>query len=245
MNLSLLIIVPLLTSLAILPLKGFKQVRIVSLIGAGLQLVLAFTILYFYWIERAAGNNSVMLFESNYSWYAPLNINYHIGVDGISIAMILLTAFVVLAGVLVSWSVQTLSKEFFFLLLFLSVGAYGFFISLDLFTLFFFLEVAVIPKFLLIGIWGSGKKEYSAMKLALMLMGGSALVFVGLLGLYFNTHTANGQHTFDILQIAQMNISPAAQRIFFPFAFVGFGIFGALFPFCGHLVTSAVRHAIL
>ena len=74
---------------------------------------------------------------------------------------------------------------------FLSLGAYGFFISLDLFTLFFFLEVAVIPKFLLIGIWGSGKKEYSAMKLALMLMGGSALVFVGLLGLYFNT-TGNG-----------------------------------------------------
>ncbi|HMG67107.1 MAG TPA: NADH-quinone oxidoreductase subunit M, partial [Chitinophagaceae bacterium] len=72
---------------------------------------------------------------------------------------------------------------------------------------------------------------YSALKLALMLMGGSALVFVGLLGLYFNTNTGNGQHTFDILQIAQMNISPSAQKLFFPFAFVGFGIFGALFPF--------------
>ena len=73
-------------------------------------------------------------------------------------------------------AIEKLNKEFFFLLLFLSVGAYGFFISLDLFTLFFFLEVAVIPKFLLIGIWGSGKKEYSAMKLALTLMTGSALV---------------------------------------------------------------------
>jgi NADH-quinone oxidoreductase subunit M len=100
-----------------------------------------------------------------------LNINYHVGVDGISIAMILLTAFVVIAGVLVSWKMEKLSKEFFFLLIFLSLGAYGFFIASDLFTLFFFLEVAVIPKFLLIGIWGSGKKEYSAMKLALMLMG--------------------------------------------------------------------------
>jgi len=172
-----------------------------------------------------------MLFENNYTWYASLNINYHVGVDGISVAMILLTGFVVLAGVLVSWNVEKLSKEFFFLLLFLSVGAYGFFISLDLFTLFFFLEVAVIPKFLLIGIWGSGRKEYSAMKLALMLMGGTALVFVGLIGLYFNTDTGNGQHTFDILQIAQMKISPAVQNFFFPFAFVGFGIFGALFPF--------------
>lgn len=126
---------------------------------------------------------------------------------------------------------EKLSKEFFFLLLFLSVGAYGFFISLDLFTLFFFLELAVLPKFLLIGIWGSGKKEYSAMKLALMLMGGSALVFVGLAGLFFNTNTGDGTHTFDIIQIAQMHIPVAAQKLFFPFAFIGFGVFGALFPF--------------
>jgi NADH-quinone oxidoreductase subunit M len=231
MNLSSLVILPLLTAIAILPLRGVKQVRVVSLVGSTLQLILAFVLLYFYWNERSSGNAAAMLFESNYTWYAPLNINYHVGVDGISVAMILLTAFVVLAGVLVSWNIEKLSKEFFFLLLFLSVGAYGFFISLDLFTLFFFLEVAVIPKFLLIGIWGSGRKEYSAMKLALMLMGGTALVFVGLIGLYFNTDTDNGQHTFDILQIAQMNISPAVQNLFFPFAFVGFGIFGALFPF--------------
>jgi len=124
-----------------------------------------------------------------------------------------------------------LSKEVFFLLIFLSMGAYGFFIALDLFTLFFFLEVAVIPKFLLIGIWGSGKKEYSAMKLALMLMTGSALIFVGLIGLYLNTDTGNGHHTFNILAIAQMNISESVQKIFFPFAFIGFGIFTALFPF--------------
>jgi NADH-quinone oxidoreductase subunit M len=126
---------------------------------------------------------------------------------------------------------EKLSKEFFFLLVLLSMGAYGFFISLDLFTLFFFLEVAVIPKFLLIGIWGSGRATYSAMKLALMLMGGSALVFVGLAGLYFNTSTAAGTHTFDLLQIAQMHIPVDAQKIFFPFAFVGFGVFTALFPF--------------
>lgn len=231
MNLSILILIPLLTALAIIPLKGLRQVRVISLCGAALQLILAFLLLYFYWKERANGNMSVMLFESNYKWYSPLNINYHVGVDGISIAMILLTSFVVIAGVLVSWGVEKLSKEFFFLLIFLSLGAYGFFISLDLFTLFFFLEVAVIPKFLLIGIWGSGKKEYSAMKLALMLMGGSALVFVGLIGLYLNTSTPTGQHTFDILQIAQMNIPLSAQKFFFPFAFVGFGVFGALFPF--------------
>src|SRR5678816_2898073 len=197
MNLSLLILLPLLTAIAIIPLKGAKLVRVVALISSSLQMVLVFALLYFYWSERSAGDTSTMLFEDSYTWYAPLHINYHVGVDGISIAMILLTAFVVLARVLVSCNVGQLNKEFFFLLLLLSVGAYGFFISIDLFTLFFFLEIAVIPKFLLIGIWGSGKKEYSAMKLALMLMAGSALVMVGLLGLYFNTQTPEGAHSFD------------------------------------------------
>lgn len=225
MNLSLLIIVPLLTALSLLACKDLKQIRMASFIGAALQLALGIFLLMQYWQERESGNQATMLFEYSYTWFGPMNINYHVGVDGISIAMILLTALVVLSGVLVSWKTEKLSKEFFFLLIFLSAGAYGFFISLDLFTLFFFLEVAVIPKFLLIGIWGSGKKEYSAMKLALMLMGGSALVFVGLAGLYFNTGT------FDIMQISQMTISPEVQKLFFPFAFIGFGIFTALFPF--------------
>ncbi|OQY95794.1 MAG: NADH-quinone oxidoreductase subunit M [Sphingobacteriales bacterium UTBCD1] len=238
MNLNLVLLIPLLTAAAVLFCKGLKQVRIVSFTGAVIQLILSFVLLYGYWQERSSGNNDAFLFEYNYVWYAPLHINYHIGVDGISVAMILLTAFIVLTGVLVSWKMpahttegEKQSKEFFFLLLFLGVGAYGFFISLDLFTLFFFLELAVIPKYLLIGIWGSGKKEYSAMKLALMLMGGSALVFVGLAGLFFNTHTGDGSHTFDILQIAQMHIPVAVQKLFFPFVFIGFGIFGALFPF--------------
>jgi len=230
MNLSLLIFVPLITAIAILLVKGLKQVRTIALFGSAAQLILAFVLFYFYRQERASGNTANFIFENNYTWYEPLNINFHTGVDGISIAMILLTAFVVIAGVLVSWKMEKLSKEFFFLLIFLSLGAYGFFIALDLFTLFFFLEVAVIPKFLLIGIWGSGKKEYSAMKLALMLMGGSALVFVGLAGVYFNTNI-NGGHSFDLGQSAGTNIPMEVQKLFFPFAFIGFGIFTALFPF--------------
>ena len=237
MNLSVLVILPVLTALALLPCRGLKQVRAVALTGSALQLVICLLLLILYWRERTLGNTSVMLFENNYTWYAPLHINYHTGVDGISISMILLTSFVILAGVLVSWkmaagpgNVGDQSKEFFFLLIFLGAGAYGFFVSLDLFTLFFFLELAVIPKFLLIGIWGSGKKEYSAMKLALMLMGGSALVFVSLAGIYNNTNF-NGAHSFDMLQIARMNIPMDVQKLFFPFAFIGFGIFTALFPF--------------
>lgn len=231
MFLPLLITLPLITALAILFCKGLKQVRGVALAGSVLQLLRALELFFQYRQQRNGGNTAQWLWEWNYTWFEPLNINFHVGVDGISIAMILLTSFVVLAGVLVSWTMEKLNKEFFFLLIFLGMGAYGFFISLDLFTLFFFLEIAVIPKFLLIGIWGSGKKEYSAMKLALMLMGGSALVFVGLLGIYFNTDIGNGQHSFDLVQIAQTGISPEAQKMFFPFAFIGFGIFTALFPF--------------
>src|SRR6185436_7151473 len=186
MNLSLLIILPVLGALSILLCKDQKQVRMTALAGAVVQFGLCLVLLYQYYTERNAGHTDAMLFQSSVMWFAPLNIEYAVGVDGIAIAMILLTSFVVLAGVLVSWNIETLSKEFFFLLAFLSAGAYGFFISLDLFTMFFFLEIAVIPKFLLIGIWGSGRKEYSAMKLALMLMGGSALVFVALMGIYFN-----------------------------------------------------------
>ncbi len=231
MNLSLLILIPTLTAIAILFCKGLKQVRVVALTGAVVQMLAAGILLFAYWTERASGNTTQMIFQSGYIWFAPLHIEYFVGVDGISVAMILLTAFVVLAGVLVSWRMETLSKEFFFLLIFLSAGAYGFFISLDLFTMFFFLEVAVIPKFMLIGVWGSGKKEYSAMKLALMLMGGSALVLVGILGIYFNSDTGGGVHTFDLLKLSQMHIPIEAQRIFFPLAFIGFGVFGALFPF--------------
>jgi NADH-quinone oxidoreductase subunit M len=228
MNLSLLILVPLITAIALLLVKGLKQVRSVALAGSLLQLILVFDLLFQYFKEKAH-NTAAMLFQYDITWFGPLNIHYHVGVDGISVAMMLLTALVVVAGVLVSWTQETWNKEFFFLLIFLSLGAYGFFISLDLFTMFFFLEVAVIPKFLLIGIWGSGKKEYSALKLALMLMGGSALIFVGLAGLYY--YGISGANSFDLLTIAQANIPLFIQKIFFPFLFIGFGIFTALFPF--------------
>ena len=231
MNLNLLIILPFITALVLLWGKGLRAVRALAAAGAFLQVALGFVLLVCYWKERAAGNTALMLFGEDHVWYAPLNIHYHTGVDGISVAMILLTSFIVLAGILVSWNMEKMYKEFFFLMQLLSVGAYGFFISLDLFTLFFFLELAVIPKFMLIGIWGSGQKGYAAMKLALMLMTGSALVLVGLLGIYFHSSGTAEGYSFDLLKIAQLHIPIETQRLFFPFAFVGFGIFAALFPF--------------
>ena len=195
MNLTLLILLPLLTAITILLLRNTAQVKWVALTGSTLQLILAFYLLFVFNNERSAGNTAQMLFELQYNWFPAWHISFHLGVDGISIAMILLTAFVVVAGILVSWNITKMTKEYYFLLILLSMGAYGFFVSLDLFILFFFLEIAVIPKYLLIGIWGSGKKEYAANKLALMLMGGSALVLVGLLGLYFSTPV----RSFDLL----------------------------------------------
>ena len=226
MNLLLLILVPLLTAIVILLMRNASQVKWVALTGATAQLLLAVVLFFAFRKEQAAGNPLQMLFQQQYNWFPSWHISFHLGVDGISVAMILLTAFVVIAGVLVSWNVAKMTKEFYFLLILLSLGAYGFFISLDLFVLFFFLEIAVIPKYLLIGIWGSGKKEYSANKLALMLMGGSALVLVGLLGVYFSTP----EHTFDLLKLSDIQISPEVQEICFPLLFVGFGVFTAIFP---------------
>jgi NADH-quinone oxidoreductase subunit M len=227
MNLLLLILAPLLTAVALLFCKSKTEVRWTSLTGAAVQLVFAITLYFLFTQEKGSGNTAQMLFEQNTPLFPALNINWHLGVDGISVAMILLTSFVVVAGVLVSWNIEKMTKEFYFLLILLSLGAYGFFISLDLMVLFFFLEIAVIPKYLLIGIWGSGKKEYSANKLALMLMGGSALVLVAMLGLYFS---APGGRSFDILELAKQNIPTEKQYIIFPLMFLGFGVFTALFP---------------
>lgn len=231
MHLHALVLLPVLTALAVLFFSDLRRVRWVAFIGSAAQLLLSIFVLSAFYAERAAGNIAAVVWYQSLQWFPSLGIGFTTGVDGIALSMILLSAVVVLAGVLVSWKMEKMSREFFFLLMLLSAGAYGFFISLDLFTLFFFLELAVIPKFLLIGVWGSGKKEYSAMKLALMLMAGSAFVFLGLLGIYFNSDNGSGGHTFDLTVLASQGIPMETQLLFFPIAFIGFGIFGALFPF--------------
>jgi len=228
--LTLFVVVPFLTVLGIVFCKDFKQVRVVAAIGMGIQLILAIALVFMYLAEREAGNMAEMVFTADYVWYESLNIRYAIGVDGISVAMIALTAIVVITGIFASWEVQNLSREFFISLILLATGVFGFFITIDLFSMFLFYELAVIPMYLLIGIWGSGPKEYSAMKLTLMLMGGSALLVVGMLGLYFNSAPDGGMYTFHILEISKVNIDPVVQNFLFPFLFMGFGVLGAMFP---------------
>ena len=228
--LSLFVIVPVLTILALVFTAGLKQARLVSMVGSLVQIGMAINLVFAYFKERAV-NDSIMVFTKDMVWFKQFNIHYAIGVDGISVALLLLTAIVVLAGVFISWKVDDLPKEFFISLLVLSTGVYGFFISIDLFTMFVFFEIAVIPMYLLIGIWGTGPKEYSAMKLTLMLMGASAVLLVGILGIYFNSAADGGGLTFNILEIAKVNIPFEAQKLFFPLTFIGFAVLGALFPF--------------
>lgn len=226
-----LLIIPALTMVGIVLTNNLKHVRTIAAIGMTAQLIFSFLLLYLFFQLRRDGNTDPMLFVSTTHWYESFNIQFKFGIDGISISMIMLTSIVTFAGIFASWQVEYLTKEFFVSLILLATGVFGFFISLDLFTLFLFYEVAVIPMYLLIGLWGTGPKEYSAMKLTLMLMGGSALLLVGLLGIYFNSAPAGGQLTFDITEIMKTGIPVSAQMFFFPFTFIGFGILGALFPF--------------
>ena len=222
--LSLFVLIPLLMMAGLALSKEMKQIRAVAVIGSSLQLVFAFIVLFMFLGERAAGNTAEMLFVADTVWYAPLDIHYTVGVDGVSVAMLLLSAIVVFAGVFASWKIDPLPKEFFLWLILLSIGVFGFFISINLFTMFMFYEIALIPMYLLIGVWGSGNKTYSAMKLTLMLMGGSAL-------LYFHS-SADGNLTMNILEIAKNNAIPHDMQYYlFPLTFVGFGVLGAMFPF--------------
>ena len=208
--------------------RNVNQIRGVMVTGSSLLLILAAYLAVSYIGLRNEGATAEMLFTDSVVWYAPLHICYSVGVDGISVVMLLLSSIIVFTGTFASWKLKPLTKEYFLWFTLLSTGVFGFFISTDLFTMFMFYEVALIPMYLLIGVWGSGRKEYAAMKLTLMLMGGSAFLLIGILGIYFGS----GATTMNLLEIAQLhNIPVEQQRIWFPLTFLGFGVLGALFPF--------------
>jgi NADH-quinone oxidoreductase subunit M len=208
--------------------KGIKAIRGVMVAGSTALLVLSVVLTGMYLSERSGGNTAEMLFRADAVWYAPLHIAYSVGVDGISVAMLLLSAVIVFTGTFASWQMKVQTKEYFLWFTLLSMGVFGFFICIDLFTMFMFYEIALIPMYLLIGVWGSGRKEYSAMKLTLMLMGGSAFLLIGILGIYFGS----GASTMNLLEIAALHNIPFEQQcIWFPLTFLGFGVLGALFPF--------------
>ncbi len=221
--LSLFALIPVAMLLLLFVCRNIGIIRTIMVTGATALLTLA-AVLTIQFIQQRAVSADEMLFVADTVWYSSLNIHYTVGVDGISVMMIILSSIIVFTGVFSSWNMP---REYFMWYCLLSIGVFGFFISIDLFTIFLFYEVALIPMYLLIGVWGTGRKEYSAMKLTLMLMAGSAFLLVGILGIYFTS----GHSSMNLLELAHKEIPMMHQYWIFPATFVGFGVLGALFPF--------------
>src|SRR4029079_7865377 len=168
---------------------------------------LALSLLVFFAYDYSSPQKLQFVEELN--WLPQLGIKYILGVDGINLPMLILNGFVIFTGALMSWNIENRTREYWVLLLILTSGVYGVFVSIDLFLFFVFYELAVLPMYLLIGIWGSTRKEYGAMKLTLYLMGGSAFIIIGMVAIYFGS----GLHTFDMRSLSQVALfSPAFQR---------------------------------
>ncbi len=223
--LSILTFLPLAAGVFILllPAKSRNLIRGTALGVSIATLLLSFALFVSYDTDRAGYQ-----FIEQMNWLPAFGISYHMGVDGIGVAMELMAGLVVFSGVMVSWKVQDRPREFFAFLLFLAASVFGVFGSLDLFLLFFFFELAVFPKYLMIIMWGSPKtREYGGMKLTLYLFLGSVVALVGVLAIYFSS----GLRTFDLVALENAGFALAVQKTWFPFIFIGFGILGGIFPF--------------
>ena len=223
--LSAITVTPISAGLIILfmPAERKREIRIMALVAATIALLLSV------WAYVSFGQVTAdYAFEEQYQWIPALGISYHIGVNGISMPLVLLTGLVMFTGVLISWNVDDRPREFFAFLFILATGVFGVFVSLDLFHLFFFYEIAVFPMFLLIAIWGwQVTREYAAMKLTLYLFIGSVVALIGALAMYF----MSGLNSFDLLALEGAGFSTAFQRLWFPFVFFGFAVLGGIFPF--------------
>lgn len=167
-------------------------------------------------------------------WIEELGIRYHLAVDGLSLALVVLTGLAAIAGVLFSWNITHRTGEFFALYLTLLGGVFGVFLSVDAFTLFVFYEIAIVPKYFLIAIWGSpATREHAAMKLVLYSFAGSALVLAGLLGSHAAAYRATDVNTFDLAELALLapRLSAGEQIALFALVFTGFAVLAGLFPF--------------
>jgi len=180
------------------------------------------------------------------AWLPSLGIDYHLAADGISAVLLLLTGIAAIAGILFSWNIDHRTNEFFAFYLALIGGVYGVFLSADLFLLFVFYEIAIVPKYFLVAIWGSTRREYGAMKLALFSFIGSAMVLIGLIAAY----VASGAHTTDLVTLAHAHYPTGFAFVFFPLVFIGFGILAGMWPFhswapTGHVAAPTAASMLL
>jgi NADH-quinone oxidoreductase subunit M len=173
-----------------------------------------------------------------------LGMNYHLAVDGISLTMVLVTGIVAVSTVLFSWDIEHRQNEFFFWLLLVVAGSYGVFLSADLFLLFVFYELVIVPKYFLIAIFGSTNKEYGAMKLTLYSFFGGALVFIGILAAYVTAGS------LDLNQLGQFQFAPQLQLWAFPVLFLGFAVLAGVWPLhtwapTGHVAAPTAGSMLL
>jgi NADH-quinone oxidoreductase subunit M len=208
--------------LVLLPRSAERAGKWIAAVASGG--LLFFSIVLFVGYDYLAGG---FQFEEQARWLDAIGVTWHLAVDGISVPMLLLTGIVIFTGVFVSWKVDYRPNQFLLLLLLLVCGVVGTFVAIDLFWLFFFYELAVLPMYLLIAVWGSTRKEYGAMKLTLMLVAGSVLIWIALIAMFVDA----GGRSFDLLYLRGHTFSPEFQRLFFPFLMVGFGVLAGLWPF--------------
>jgi NADH-quinone oxidoreductase subunit M len=218
-------------AIVLMPKTAVGAIRAIALTTAVLGFVVAmFGQLTYQLVDATAADaltRSFKQFEVAIPWIPSLGISYHLGVDGISLPLLVLNGIVAITGVLMSWNVQTRPKEFFAFFLTLIGAVYGVFMSLDLFVLFLFYELAIIPKYFVIAIWGSTKKEFAAMKLVLYSFLGSALVLIGIFAMVGSAPAL----TFDLLQLKAAGFSTDLQFWCFPLVFIGFAVLAGMFPF--------------
>ncbi|MFL2640486.1 MAG: NuoM family protein [Dehalococcoidia bacterium] len=240
--LNLVVLVPFISALLILliPSSYSKYISSFAAVATGITLILAtYLCANYYFTESYATGQFYPL--SSIEWLPSLGITFQLGVDGISALMILLNGLVAFGGTLVATRITHRNKEFFVLYLLLVSGVNGVFLSLDLFFFFFFYELAVIPMYLLIAVWGSSTdfrtftkpenfsrtKEYSAMKLVIYLSLGSVLVWVAFIGLYMFSDIK----TFDFMILRDQEFDRMFQIVMFPLIAIGFGSLAGLWPF--------------
>ena len=237
--LSVITFLPILAAAIILmmPANRKNEIRAVALAAATLDLLLSGWL----YLQYLLGDMTGYQFIEQYNWLPALGISLKFGVDGMSTPLVLLTGIVMFTGVLISWGdedphvkagIQDRPREFFAFLFLLAGGVFGVFVSLDLFMLFFFYEIAVFPMYLLIAIWGWVKtREYAAMKLTLYLFIGSVVALVGALAMYWTQYQNTGVLSFDMLLMENAKFSPTFQYVWFLPVFLGFAVLGGIWPF--------------
>lgn len=228
--LSLILLAPIIGALVILfiPEKEDKAIKVTAAAFATVALILA-VVAYVSYNKQLGG----LQFVEHISWVPKFGINYDLGVDGLSMPLVLLTAIILFSGIFVSWKLEKRPKEFFFYMMVLVGGVFGVFMSRDLFFMYLFLEMAVIPKYILISVWGSKQKEYAAMKYTLYLLVGSAFALIGIIALYLYAADPTkglGINTFDIAKLATVHYDAAFQKFAFLLMLIGFGVLVPIWP---------------